>query len=415
MDTAKRSHNTAESRKPTLSIRARLVILALLAVVPLMFDRVRLLEQTRAERIDDAAAEALELARRGVQGQREIVTAAKSMLQVMARSYIGMLATGTTCNFYLSDLATGMPWINGITVLGADGRIKCSTNPDSVGIDMSDRPHIRAAMETREFTISDYIVGRVNRKPIFAAVFPTQAIDPTVQAVIMTSIDLQWVTGVIASLERRSGASVLLIDREGTVVAGNAVGNDGIGKRINDTAFFKSLGGAEEGTVRGEGPDGIRRIYGYARVPLSDARLVVGLNEAEVLHRTDREILLAYLQLGFFGLLVLLMAWFGGERLIVAPIRSLARPRSASDAAICRRAPRARPGPRSSPRSPPRSTTWRGNSPIASRSCATPTATSKRSHRATRCRVSPTGAASMRGWPPTGSDPASSIGRSRCS
>jgi hypothetical protein len=61
MDTVDRSHSTALSRKPTLSIRARLVILALLAVVPLMLDRVRLLEQ---ERIDDAATEVLELARR---------------------------------------------------------------------------------------------------------------------------------------------------------------------------------------------------------------------------------------------------------------------------------------------------------------------------------------------------------------
>ncbi len=61
MDTVDRSHSTAPSRRPTLSIRARLVILALLAVVPLMLDRVRLLEQ---ERIDDAATEVLELARR---------------------------------------------------------------------------------------------------------------------------------------------------------------------------------------------------------------------------------------------------------------------------------------------------------------------------------------------------------------
>jgi diguanylate cyclase (GGDEF)-like protein len=70
----------------------------------------------------------------------------------------------------------------------------------------------------------------------------------------------------------------------------------------------------------------VRRIFGFVRVPSSDARLLVGLNEAEILQRTEREILLAYLQLFFFGLLVLLLAWFGGERLIVAPIRSLARP-----------------------------------------------------------------------------------------
>jgi diguanylate cyclase (GGDEF)-like protein len=325
MDTVDRPHSTAPSRKPTLSIRARLVILALLAVVPLMFDRVRLLEQTRLERIDDAASEALDLARRGAQGQREIITAAKAMLQVMARAYVGMIATGTTCNFYLSDLAAGMPWVNGITIIDADGRVKCSTNSAAIGVDISDRPHVQAAMETREFVVSNYIVGRVNRKPTFAVVYPTQAIDPNVQAAVLTSIDLQWVAALITSLDRRTGSSVLLIDSQGTVVAGDPSRSEWIGKDINDTALFKSLGESNEGTVRSEGLDGIRRIYGYVRVPSSDASLVVGLNEAEVLSRTDRELLVAYLQLGFFGLLVLLLAWFGGERLIVDPIRSLAR------------------------------------------------------------------------------------------
>jgi hypothetical protein len=92
MDTAERSHSTAQIRKPTLSIRARLVILALLAVVPLMFDRVRLLEQSRAERIEDAATDVVELARRGADGQREILITTKAMLQVMARAYVGMIA-----------------------------------------------------------------------------------------------------------------------------------------------------------------------------------------------------------------------------------------------------------------------------------------------------------------------------------
>ena len=74
----------------------------------------------------------------------------------MARAYIGMLATGTTCNFYLSDLAAGMPWVNGMSIVGDDGRIKCSTIPTAIGVDMSDRPHVRAALETRDFAVSNY-------------------------------------------------------------------------------------------------------------------------------------------------------------------------------------------------------------------------------------------------------------------
>jgi diguanylate cyclase (GGDEF)-like protein len=325
METVDHSHSTAQAGKPTLSIRARLVILALLTVVPLMLDRVRLVEQTRQERIEDAVTETLELARRGAEGQREIITTAKAMLQVMARAYVGMLAIGTTCNFYLADLANDMAWINGMSIADADGIIKCSTIPSAVGIDLSDRPHFRTAMETGEFVVSNYLIGRLVQKPTFVAVYPTQALDPEIRAAIITSVDLQWISSLITSLERRSGSNVLLIDSKGTVITGDPGASAWAGKRIDDTAFFQSLGQRDEGTVRGAGLDGVRRIFGFVRVPSSDARLVVGLNEAEVLQHTDRETLLSYLQLGFFGLLVLLVAWFGGERLVVDPIRSLAR------------------------------------------------------------------------------------------
>jgi diguanylate cyclase (GGDEF)-like protein len=39
----------------------------------------------------------------------------------------------------------------------------------------------------------------------------------------------------------------------------------------------------------------------------------------------DREISIAYVQLGLIGIFVLIVTWFGGERLIVRPIRSLVR------------------------------------------------------------------------------------------
>jgi len=325
MDASGRSHSTAKISKPILSIRARLVILALLAVVPLMLDRVRLLETTRTERIDDAAAEALDLTRRGAEGQREIIATARAMLQVMARAHVGMLANGTTCNFYLADLAAGMPWVNGMSIVGPDGRIKCSTTANAVGVDVSDRAYYRLAQETRDFVVSDYLVGRLRRSPAVIAIYPTQAIDKNVEGAVLASVDLAWIGRLVGSLERRAGSTVLLVDGSGTILAGDAGMADWLGRRIDWTALYQALGAREEGTVRADGVDGIRRIFGFQRVPGSDVRLLVGLNEAEVLQRVDREIALAYMQLFFFGLLVLMVAWFGGERLIVDPIRSLAR------------------------------------------------------------------------------------------
>ena len=81
----------------------------------------------------------------------------------------------------------------------------------------------------------------------------------------------------------------------------------------------------DEGTMTVDGFDGVRRIFAYVRVPWTGARLAVGLDEAVVHSGIDREITIAYLQLALFGALVLLAAWFGGEQLIMRPIRSLAR------------------------------------------------------------------------------------------
>src|SRR5262249_32621295 len=141
------ARSTARRVTQHVSIRTRLVVLALLAVVPLMLDRVRLLEESRAERIDDAAAEGLDLTKRGgAAGQREIVTAARAQLKVMARAYVTMLARGETCNLYMKDLVADMPWIKGMAIVGPDARIKCATLPSAIGLDMTERPHYHEAL-----------------------------------------------------------------------------------------------------------------------------------------------------------------------------------------------------------------------------------------------------------------------------
>ncbi len=320
-----RSARAVRNAWQTLSIRARLVILALLTVVPLMFDRVRLLEASRAERIEQAAAEAQGLARRGAQGQRELVTTVRSLLQVMGRAYANMLAHGETCNLYLADLTSGMGFIRGMAIVGPDGRIKCSSFPGAVGLDLSDRDYYRESLATREFVLSNYLIGRTRFEPTIMAAYPTQAIDPNVEAVIIASVDLQSIRGLVGQLVRRNGAVVLLVDGNGTIVTAEPDPQEWAGHALSNSELLGAIRQGGDGSVRATGPDGVRRIFGFARTPLTDAHVVVGFNEAEVLQRVEKDIALAYVQLGFFGLLVLLVAWFGGERMIVRPIRSLAR------------------------------------------------------------------------------------------
>jgi diguanylate cyclase (GGDEF)-like protein len=317
--------STGVAGKPILSIRTRLVILALLAVVPLMFDRVRLMQASRGERISVAAREVLDLAKRGAQSQREIMTTVRAALKISARAYLATPERGKACDVFMRDLAADMPWIKGLSVVGADGRITCSTTPLALGLSMADRPYYRKTLRIKDFVVSDYVIGRITRTPAIIALYPVQAIDSSVNTLIVASVDLQWISSVIGSVAHRPGSTVLLVDDNGTVLAGDPSVAGSLGAKISKTPLMKAISSADQGTARVEGLDGVRRVFGFVHVPSSNARLVVGLNEAEVLRRIDRDILIAYLQLGFFGLLVFLLAWFGGERLIVAPIRSLAR------------------------------------------------------------------------------------------
>jgi hypothetical protein len=73
-------------RKPLLSIRARLIVVALVAIAPLMIDRVRSLERARVDRAELARTEVVDLARGGAAAQRETIYAIRAMLQVVPAS-----------------------------------------------------------------------------------------------------------------------------------------------------------------------------------------------------------------------------------------------------------------------------------------------------------------------------------------
>ena len=58
----------------------------------------------------------------------------------------------------------------------------------------------------------------------------------------------------------------------------------------------------------------------FARIPGTQSRLIVSIDEAKVTAAIDRDIRTAYLQLGFVCLFVLLGALIGAEKLIINPI-----------------------------------------------------------------------------------------------
>jgi diguanylate cyclase (GGDEF)-like protein len=316
---------TVRRHKPVLSIRVRLIVLALLAIAPLMIERVRSLEQARGERTVRANAEVAELARRGAESQRDVIFSVRALVELVSRVYAKLPSDPSNCNRTLANVAAKIPWLRDVSVAGTEGRITCSTEPLAIGLNVSDRPHFQNALHSREFALSDYLINRVNQAPSIVATYPIISEDGVAKGVVLAVINLQWVGELAANAAQHTGGSVMMIDGNGTLVAGSPDLQSLIGKRFADAALTRTMLGQDEGALTAEGFDGVRRIFAFVRVPDTGARLAVGLDDEAVHAGIDSKIDFAYLQLAMFGGFVLLLAWFGGEQLVVRPIRSLVR------------------------------------------------------------------------------------------
>jgi len=324
-DNQAKARKPSRRSKPILSIRARLIVLALLAITPLVFDRIHGLEAARAQRTDRARTEVIDLARRGVESQREIISSIRSLLQIMSRVYAKMTPDPATCNQYLTALTGTVAWIRGLSVAGTDGRIECSTEPNAIGLNVSDRAYFQKVLHSRDFGLSDYLINRLRQVPSLVATFPAIGDDGSIDAVVLAVINLQWIDELVAAAAQRAGASVLLLDGSGTLVAASGDEENLIGKQFAGLELVHDMLANDQGSVTTADFAGVRRIFAYVRVPWTQARLAVGLDDNAVQSGIDRELGVAYLQLALFGMFVLLVAWFGGEQLIVRPIRSLVR------------------------------------------------------------------------------------------
>jgi diguanylate cyclase (GGDEF)-like protein len=317
------SHKPSRRGKPLLSIRARLIAVALLTVTPLIFERVHGLERARAERIEIAQTQVADLARGAAEAQRSVVYSLRALLQLIADVYAKTPQQPPECNRTLSDLAGKVPWIYAVAIVSADGRVKCTTEPRFMGMDVSDRPYFPKAIHSRDFMISDYLTMRVREVPTLVATVPILRPDGTVEGIVAAAVNLQWMGDLAATAAQRPGISVALLDGGGNVIAASAESSKLIGHNVADQPLARDMLSADQGVTTASGFDGVRRILAYVRVPWMRARLVVGLDDAIVHSAIDSEISTAYMQLAVFGVLVLLAAWLGGEHFILRPIGSL--------------------------------------------------------------------------------------------
>jgi diguanylate cyclase (GGDEF)-like protein len=321
-------HRNRLKLKKLIGIRARLALLGLILLTPLMLERAHSLEENRSRQIAYASAELASIAQHSVQAQREIISSVETMMKSAAYIRASVGGVGKSCDLLRASMQFELPWIRNLSIVGGDGRVQCSTFPRLVGVDLGDRGYFKQAVASRSFAFSDYLIGRASRLPLMTAAYPVTAIAADEQAVIVAGIDLGWMSKVMDDLRGRPGVSAFLIDSEGTVVAAPSDQASMIGHPLDNAPLLsavasKTTDSEDTTSVSYIAADGSKSKVSATRIPGAGSRLLINIDEALAAADADHEIRIAFLQLGVVFLLVLIGALIGAEKLIIRPIEMM--------------------------------------------------------------------------------------------
>ncbi|HTO64674.1 MAG TPA: diguanylate cyclase [Bradyrhizobium sp.] len=316
--------------RQVLGIRARLALLAVILVAPLMLERVRSLEGTRSKEIALASSEIVSMAKHSAEAQREVISSVETLLKSAAFIRASGGGVSRSCDILRASLPLNLPWIRNMMIAAKDGRIQCSTNNMFVGLDLSDRPYFKQAQLSRDFVFSDSVISGPARAPIAMAAYPVSAISNEADAVILASVNLDWMSKIMGNLGGRPGVSAVLVDSAGVVLAAPSEEAAMVGRSLDTLPLLSAIAETamnseqREGSLSFVGADGAQRSISFVRIADTAARLIVSIDEAAVTAAFDREIYTAYVQLGLVCLFVLLGALIAAEKLIIQPINILA-------------------------------------------------------------------------------------------
>ncbi len=106
-----------------------------------------------------------------------------------------------------------------MSVLDLDGVIRCSTDPEGIGVSLGDREYVRTTRATGALTSSGYIMARAINKPIAIYALPLLATDGEQVGTVLIGIDLGWFNRFIEEQVTRSDVQTTIIGTNGLVLS----------------------------------------------------------------------------------------------------------------------------------------------------------------------------------------------------
>ena len=197
------------------SLRLRLIVLVLIAVLPALGLVIYTAVEQRRQGVEKAKTEALSLVRMAAINQDQYLEAARQLLVTLSQLREVRAQDRVACRGLFPNLLRLHKVYANIGAIDLKGDVFASgielTNP----VNLAERLYFRNAITNRDFAIGEQQVGKITRKATINLGYPVKDDQGQVQAVVFAALDLAWLKSMMTNSPLPPGSSLTLFDRNG--------------------------------------------------------------------------------------------------------------------------------------------------------------------------------------------------------
>jgi diguanylate cyclase (GGDEF)-like protein/PAS domain S-box-containing protein len=308
------------------TLRFRLILLVFLAVLPALGVILYSGLEQRQMAADAAEKDVLNMVHHASLYQERVVEGVRQMLSTLAELPAVRQQDGAVASAIFARILAKQKIYGNISAVDRQGKVFASARPQS-GPTASDagRSHFERALETRDFAIGEFGIGRTSGKPTLHFAYPV--LDRgVVQGVVSVSVLLDYLNTLFAGNHLPTGGMLTIIDRDGTILA-RYPQEQWVGKRKPEAEIIKIVLARGEGVAKAVGIDGVHCLFAFTPLGVGSHDLLVyaGVPLKTVYAKAHRTLTRNLLALGGAGLLALVLSWMLGQFFLIKRTQTLVK------------------------------------------------------------------------------------------
>ncbi len=260
--------------------------------------------------------------------QEKIAMGTKQMLSTLARLPQVRNLDAEACSKLFRELIEHNPLYYAVGASTPDGTMFANNRAFESGtVNIAGQKHVRDALETRDFSVGEYVIGKITRVPSLHYAYPVLDENERLIAVVTAAFRLSEYDALIRKASLPPDSSVLILDHRGVRLY-RYPESDAAPLGRPPTIGFDEIGDRDEGTYERNSDDGIYQLFAFKRLRLTEDAppyllIAVGIPKDKILQKANIAMLNSLLFLFTAAVVAACLAWFLGNLVLIRPLNHL--------------------------------------------------------------------------------------------